>query len=445
MKRYKDFILVFLSILAFISCSSVDRKDVNVGNAAQWRDDIKALNAKYAQMQVIPNAINRPNMPQLCKNVDGWEVAYWDAIGATRGVRIGKYFGGAYGAVIGAVVAGGGLSIASYLAQRGYQTTSNEENLTLTATEISQWILDNSPNTSDPDFKYLIDSRDPIRPWNDIYGVTSNVIGVEAGPMHNFVVTKVLTDSNYNSWYNDESLLHSILEVMNDYHLISDDDLYEVAERVVETYVAEDWSNTSSIEETFQEIEDQLVDIEVFFDIAFDLDSILLYEYASEYTAIIDNAWRNGFIEEEDALLINTSISVGCYSHMMWNKYLENEVSSNLRIAFDTIHNDIIYCDKQALITLLSAGTVQFYGIPHLVRNRIAEIYFYGTPHTQCALPDVNYLEIPSDVNSVITGELCYLYNDLCILQPGQYPISSVFSTQGDIRYIRFYDYIENQ
>ena len=435
--------IISLCMIVMAACSRGKIEEPSAKDPTQWRTELQKLNCKYAQKIDAQRNRGFAYMPQRCMDVDGWEVAYWDVIGFTRGLNLGKYFG-PYGPLVGGILIGGGLSAMSYFAQRnGYIVTNNIENMT--ASEFIQWMFNNGPNPINSDFELLIDSRDPINLWEDWHCVMNNAIGVEAGPMHNYIVTRLLTDSTYSNQdlYDKETLMDAIFNIMNDSHMIPDTQAHNACESAATTFIQNDWINSLNIDEELCEIEEQLVDIGEFLGIAFCLDSALLYEYADAYTTIVDNAWQSGYISSDDALLINATISVGCYSHMMWRKYLENEVSTNLRIGFDT-QNNVVYCSKEEAAMLTASSTIQFVGIPHFVHNRLAEIYFYGIAGDDYVLPDIENLIINYGTSYTISNDVLYLsdYSNIH-LQSGHYPIYTL-PHSNNIRYIKTYDFIDN-
>lgn len=432
--------LLFLCLSAFCSCEkSSDDIKTDQEVEKQWKKEIQALNEKYSVLAGVDfsNSASK-KMTQRCMEVDGWEVAYWDALGAAQGARVGAIAGGV-GAIAGGAAGSALLSLTSFFVQKSENENPNNPEDT-TANAIAFWMDDFGPEETTTNT--IIDSRDPICNWNDISSPFNSNIGVESGILHNFIVTQVLTNPSYNDFCrtNPSSVMTAIQSVISDYNMFNCNIEY-ICDNVLNSFYREHWLDSINIGLWLSEIEERFVCLEDFYEIAFNLDSALFYEYANAYTTIIDNAWRDGYLLEEEAMLINQSISVGCYSHMLWRKYIEVPTSTNLRMAFDMNNNEIIYCNKERLDVLIQTNNVQYFGIPHFVRNRIAEVYFYGTAGENFVLPNVENIYIAPNTEYIIHGEVGYIEDyenySLC---PGFYPVST-FMLANDVRCIKSYDY----
>lgn len=428
---------ICLPIIFLVSCSNFkdDTKNIQPHNSTEWKTEIMQLNAHYAQLIGVDDSLayKRIVLSRKASNdVDGWEVAGYDLTGFLAGGKIAGLPGG--------VAAGALLSVASYLVQK----TENKDVSVpsdSTAESVASWLRDNSPDGLDVDYTDFIDSRDPIVKWIDWSATMNDAIGVEAGPMHNFIITQLLTNPEYNhfEWNDEMQCKEAILNIMLDHDMFVSADEYMACDEIMNIYLDEDWSNTLDVEEAYNEIESRLIDIKDFFDIAFCLDSAMLCEYADAYTTIIDEAWRQGDILYEDAVLLNGAISVGCYSHMMWRKYRETEESTNIRMVFETSNNIVIYCTKEQL-PILSVEQDVYIGIPHFVRGYLAEVYFY--PNEINSVSSALYLQLDANTDYFITANASDIENLHYTLHPGLYPLSIVPYTF-DVQYIKSYEFIE--
>lgn len=385
--KKRVFIILLCSLLVpllMVGCS--DRQDgVSSINNNDWKERIQLLNQEYLvkcypagnQVSQMPSRYNEDSNnkgenehkeEQDTKELkeESNSVMYYDLLGFQQGEIIGKILGGFWGALAGGTAVGATLSIIAYIEQ-------GEEAQVYDPTDLSF----GGPNMKG-DFTD-IDRRDPISMWNDFSVPTINTtIGMDAGLIHNYVICQLLNEKSfieYTDLSDRSAILENVLRVLQDSRIYRCDTLIPIIQDQLFSCV--DNIKMDDVEFVKNNFDESVVNLQEFYDIAFNLDSALMWEYADKYSTIIEEAYEQGAISEEDALYINGSISIGCYSRMLWINYMPMPEHSSLRVAFNTTENKVTFCEKDYLPILRASEDITFWGIPHFVNGNLAEIYFY--------------------------------------------------------------------
>lgn len=457
--RVKSSFLLSLCFILAILCGCQNDKELK-SNSNEWEQSIVELNDQYRSYIVsTKNKMNKPQEDDSGKKddkkddkdkekddqtklkVDREKVAENDVIGLSQGAQLGGHLFGFKGAVIGAVVAGAGLSIASYIVQ-------SKENAVL------YW--DGDVSVGKPDFTTNdlgdIDPRDPITIWDISQQPMNMAIGVDMGLIHNVIVNKVLDGTyTYDELADEDNLKRIIFQVLRDNSFLSDDIMQLLPEVESIAYSEEGFSlnvDNLDVEEEKSILSQQIVDITEFLDIAFSLDSALMYDYANRYTMIINNAYEAGQITQEDAFLVNAAVSVGCYSKMLWRNYLPDPSYELYRMIYNSTDEEWIFCREENLPLFIETENISIIGVPHFVHQRLAELYFFNSEQDKYGINLEEFaasqetISFSDETSYVIVGEDMPSFIDVTdmenVLTMGIYPIEVVPQTEGEIYSISF-------
>ncbi len=453
MKKQIIFFSLFslLIVTSLIGCTN--KQDITSSKDSDWQEEIQLLNQQYkAKCLPIGNTAKVPYRKQADDSNDqeqedkkdtqelkeeSNEVMYYDLLGFQQGAIIGSTIGGFWGALIGGTAAGATLSIVAYVNQ-GDEVQMYDPN------DLS-W---GCPNTRG---KFTdIDRRDPITTWSDYKEpAINNAIGMNAGLIHNYVISELLNDKwtiENTDWSDQFAILENVLEILPTsiipkYASIDMDEMRNGLYKVLDNI------NLDDIEFVQDNINDRLVNLEEFCEIAINLDSALMWEYADKYSTIIEYAYEHGGISEEDAMFVNGSISVFCYSRMLWINYMPMPEQSSLRVAFNTTENKVTFCEKDYLPILMESEDIAFWGIPHFVHGNLAEVYFHEEElfdYLGCTLEEYfaknsTYLQEEPYITTLVEY-LWYSHYDVCGIW-GCREIIEVPNTHNLVYYTKSYPY----
>lgn len=224
-----------------------------------------------------------------------------------------------------------------------------------------------------------VDMRDPINPCYDLTPI-NDAIGVEVGLYHNFIITQLLTNDAYScDISNHEELVNQISLVINDYDLVVTDQVGYIDSQELVCILSQ-INLPDNITDLQQEITNFNEFVGSYYNIAIRLNPASLFDYTNQFSNIIDEAWRNGELSEEEALLINGSISVGYYSSCLWRPYLSSPLNSEERVIYNEYDNEVYFCNREELVIYINQHQNLSHiliGIPHYVHGELAEVYFY--------------------------------------------------------------------
>lgn len=435
-------------VLFLISGCSNPNSEVKVNS--DWQDKIAVLNEQYrayidsqaSKPQRAPQADDKDSADekeddkeQTELKVDKGEIAYWDAVGVLQGARAGAVFGGA-GALVGAIVAGAGLSVASYVVQ------SNEAMVMYAEGDLSYGA---------PDFEQIslidIDRREPVYVWT-LSDPMNMAIGVDVGPIHNYIVSELLNNPLYcsHNFDNVAQLKSDIIDVIRNNSFFSidvSDELCNIENSTMFENEIPFFTDRVQLDEYKVLLREQIVDLTECLDIAFSLDSFLLYSYANQYTNIINEAYENGALSQEEAFAINATISVGCYSRMLWRPYLPDPSYESQRLVFDLKKNQWTLCNETDISYLLAGGAVSLVGIPHFVHGRLAELYFYSDELQQYGINLESFASENSTLSfseeTIYVSMLPFNMDLFNAVTPGVYVMREVPQTNASIYSIALY------
>lgn len=386
----RKYLIILIVVCCFFSCSKEEQTfQVVSGN---WQDEINALNDYYrskahgqlswSNMGPDKRFANEDKEGDEDENekedqeklkVDLWEVANNDVLGLEQGAIIGSRFGH-LGIVIGGVVAAAVLSTTSYIVQ-----CDDKEVLKFDRSDPNYGGPDESGNVTN------IDRRDPITHWHHLSAALNEALGMQIGLVHNFIITKLFTDPEYNQidMSNQNELVMQITQIMHDFDIIETmaygiygncDNIEYITSQIKDTLCNYDLTTSDVVEDMKEDLKNRFIDLEEYYEIAAQLETASLHEYVNQYSLIIDRAYRDGYFSEMETIFINGSISVGYYSRMLWKNYLPDPELTDIRIVYDTIQ-DVWICDVKS--NLFFDDSYVCYGIPHFVQEQLMEIYFY--------------------------------------------------------------------
>lgn len=451
------YIEILFVVVCMFGCSQ--DKSNTLSETSHWQEQIVMLNSQY-QSNIISSNIKPYKAPQEEDNqdkgendkedkedeeelkVDWGEVGWADAVGCGQGARLGSWFGG-WGSVVGAVVASVGLSVTSYIVQ---------------SEDAKVMYKDNDLSIGSPDFGKInlndIDRREPICEWIDFEPMNS-AIGMNIGAVHNFIINELLNNSQYrNHDFTDISQLKTdIAEIIQNNDFFSVDisnELFEIANSSTFENEISFQMNKQQLEEEKAILSESIVNLTECLDIAFHLDSVQMREYVCKYTDIINTAYKDGELSEEDAFYINSVVSVGCYSRMLWRHYLPDPTFVNFRVVYTDVNNTWTFCptDEDVSLLLCSSGyqNESIIGIPHFVHGKLAELYFYSDDLKQY---DVDLDDFVSDMGFVINFSeetkfetMGNVPDDINIWNTdymGDYPIEKIQGANASVYCVRFY------
>ncbi len=453
MKKQIIFLSLFSLLIAtaLVGCNS--KQNLAYQEDGNWQEEIQSLNQQYrakcfptgntAKVPYRKQADDSNNQEQEDKKdtqelkEKSNEVMYYDLLGFQQGAIIGSKIGGFWGALIGGTTAGATLSILAYVYQ-------DDEVQMYDPNDLSKGGPDKHGKFTD------IDRRDPISTWSDYAEpVINNAIGMNAGLIHNYIISELLNDQwaieNIN-WSKQADVVENVFailptSVVPQYASVDMDEMKNGVHKVLDNI------NLDDIEFVQDDINDRLVNLEEFCEIAINLDSALMWEYADKYSTIIEYAYEHGDLSEEDAMFVNGSISVFCYSRMLWINYMPMPEQSSLRVAFNTTENKVTFCEKDYLPILMESEDIAFWGIPHFVNGNLAEVYFYEeelVDYLGCTLEkyfakNSTYLQEEPYITTLVEY-LWYSHYDVCGIL-GCREIIEVPNTHHLVYYAKSYPY----
>ena len=361
-----SFIIFTLSLLT--GCSDHAYTSHNESTIS-WNQKIETLNAQYSNLhnnslQIQNISEINPSLDSICPNSFAEDktkvVVASDLIGFGLGAMTGTLVGGAAGAVL--------LSYLAFKMQQEDTTAHCEHSL-----------YDYGPEQAG-NFTF-VDLRDPIYPWTSAQPIIEE-LGMEFGAYHNFIITQMLTNETYilSNSSDRETIINNIFDIMIDYNLM---DIHNSTLNLeeIKTELALIDFNFDDISSMWQLVDLNYDCIHSYYDIANLLNPAALYIYTNQFSSIIDEAWQNGELSLNDALLINGCVSVGYHSRLLWRSYLPDKLFTQERFVYDEINNEIQYLNHEELLVFLNNGhdfSSLLIGVPHFVNGNLAEVYFFN-------------------------------------------------------------------
>lgn len=403
-------VLTLIILVCLSSCTQDNGEALTA--MPNWQEQISMLNQQY-QSQSSISKIKLYQAPQSGDNqndnegeekedeeelkVDWGEIALNDATGVQAGAGAGSIFG-PWGSVVGAIVAGAGLSIVSYIVQSDEEAVVyNKDTLSIGSPVFGKIHLND------------IDRREPITIWTN-HEPMNDAIGMNMGVVHNLIINELLSNPQYqNHDFTNLSLLKTdIIEIIQNNEYYSVDISNELSE-IENSSVIEDelsWLIEMPFEDKKTMLSESIVNLTECLDIAFHLDSVQMQEYACKYTEIVNAAYEAGELSEDDAFFINSVVSVGCYSRMLWRHYLPDPSFNDFRLVYTKVNDTWTFCptDEDVSLLLCSSGyqNESIVGIPHFVHGKLAELYFYSDNLKQYGI-DLDLDDFVLDIESVIS------------------------------------------
>lgn len=381
MKKQIIFLSLFSLLVAISLIGCTNKQDSLSSPKSDWQEEIQLLNQEYrAKSFLVGNTAkvtyrkkaddskdqeDKQDTQELKEESN--EVMYYDLLGFQQGAIIGSKIGGFWGALVGGTAVGATLSIVAYVNQDNEVLLYSSNDLSLGGPNMRGKFTD-------------IDRRDPATVWSSFSEPAINdAIGMNAGLIHNYIISELLNDQSVvenTNWSDRVDIAEHILEILSGSILPKEVSL-DMDEMKGQVCKVLNNINLEDVEFVQDNINDQLVNFKEFSEIALNLDSALMWEYADKYSSIIEYAYKQGDILEEDAMFVNGSVSVFCYSRMLWKNYMPMPEHTSLRVAFNTTKNKVTFCEKDYLPILIESEDIAFWGIPHFVKGKLAEVYFH--------------------------------------------------------------------
>jgi len=363
MKRILSYIL---SILLLVSCSNNDFGNVQNSiqkspKEASYLRQIQQLNEQYIHHVQKSSRAQGDDDNDNDNDVNGWEVALEDTRGACA---VGKaalfYTRNPY--IIGVVMifAGALVSYGEYEYQR-----DNDNNQIL---------------QKDGDF-FAIDIRQPLN-LSGLFDtdVFPNHTGGYIGKYHNKVIFEVETNDLFDSVAGNvtSDTFDAFVSILREEGVFLNEDIDEACSILQTLDVVNNLELYSHFPEApYMEIEEELVS-----DFLINVSNIQecdRYAYILSYMDIIDGAAQRGELSSQSATLINGSLSVWYHSHCLWNYYIPMPRTSQYYLARERDRDEGSWTllTEEGFFSALSQDNVNCFGVPHLVNNRLSEVYFY--------------------------------------------------------------------
>ena len=266
--------------------------------------------------------------------------------------------------IIGCGIAGGGsASIEAYFDQRNGTTPTNDS----TQQMVRMWHDNGSP---------AIDLRNPIgglQPsLEEEYLPTT--IGSTIGMYHNYLIAEAFDNGEYAEiMCNGESsyqLMQMWFNTLVEQDVLSLDEAEDCFTLLQQEDFLETWQDRQ-----YESTEQQL--LQDFMSVISSIRESSRYDYVCQYMGIIDEAYLNGEVSEESALIINGAISVWFYSHNMWNYYIPMDGCASAYMLQTSDDEWFLTNSTDRVHVLLEEGRVLAIGIPKFIGEDVTEVFFF--------------------------------------------------------------------
>lgn len=261
-----------------------------------------------------------------------------------------------------AIVGGGSASIGAYFDQGDGTTPINDS----TQQMVKMWHDNGSP---------AIDLRNPIgglQPsLNEVY--LPMTIGSTIGMYHNYLIAEAFNNTDYAEFMRNGvsyQLMQVWFNVLVEQDVLSSDDADACFAILQQEDFLEIWQDRQS-ESTEQQL------LQDFLSVISSIRESSRYDYVCQYMGIIDEAYLNGEMSEESALIINGAISVWFYSHNMWNYYIPMDGCVSAYMLQTSDDEWFLTNSTDRVRVLLEEGRILAIGIPKFRGEDVTEVFFF--------------------------------------------------------------------
>lgn len=261
--------------------------------------------------------------------------------------------------IIGCAIAGGGsASFHAYFDQVDDNDTTQHV--------VKMWHHNGSP---------AIDLRDPIGGLQPSLneGYLPTTIGSTIGMYHNYLIAEAFNNEEYAEFMRNGvsyQLMQVWFNVLVEQNVLSSDDADACFVLLQQEDFLETWQDRQ-----YESTEQQL--LQDFLSVISSIRERSRYDYVCQYMGIINEAYLNGEMSEESALIINGAISVWFYSHNMWNYYIPMDGCASAYMLETAAGEWYITSSLDKVHMMLVADSIIAVGIPQIANRHITEIYFF--------------------------------------------------------------------
>ena len=386
-----------------ISTSLFAEEMTEMNSGSNIEERIASLNSKYLNSFERGNDMTHKiaterlylfseEMPRLPQNSYEWEkfwgIAQQDAKGARIGARLGGIIGGLRGKIIGGVIGAVVGSVNAYV--------DGKDDATIPKAEQPYYVRSTQP---------IFDFTEPV--FDD------TITCANAGVIHNTIIQDIFAQDNVDV-SNENEVIDCAIRYCQDSLSVEFEDEGGFVEAILEAM---------SDETDVFEPSDVNNIISFYFDCAPQLTGTLLENYTEEFMRIVHEEFvlNNGL--EEEAIIVNTVVSVGYYSYKFWNLNLPNPYTASIFSCYDLSENTWSFVARDYFSYYLEEHQMEniVIGVPAVADSVIETIYFYDLiPECQSVYVD----SLLTHENYIRSTNLTFHYTPaFCSFSSGEYDI----------------------